>query len=179
MLMCKHSPRTPQQVWLRHFNKKNFISFFYVKIFPISCRGWFVFVAEFVTFLSMSLIVGDKPWRVSLFYTPVSVIYARVTLICTRFSIFHSLYIYLSYLIEKKENKGVDEGEIQGFTIRGLRILPCTNLRGLCVGFTLMRVSTRAHLSYKKQIVMYKIRLIRQYAGKSAPTFFFRSISWI
>jgi len=178
MLICKHPPHTPPRIWLRHFNKKNFVSFFSLKNLPIRCRVWLVFLAELLTYYSMLLIDGVILWRVSLFYTPVTLVYARVSLFCAPFLFFVSLYIYLSYLIEKERNKGLINRDIQLFYMRGLRILTCTNLRGFLLSLAITRALTRAFFSYKKQMVRCEFSLIRQYAGKSAPTLFFWSNSW-
>jgi len=167
-------PRSPPRVRLRRKTTKNVDPGLLGYRFLIGGRGQVKLLADLLFFYS-KLLIGEKfSVRNIVFYALFRCFYTRVTVFCTHSLFLLRLYIYLYYVIEKKENIYREEGEYREFPTRGLRILGCSYLRGLGMPKRLTRDFSAGMFSYKKQMLKHKIWLKRGFAGKSAPTLFFR-----
>ena len=172
-------PRSPPRVRLRRKTTKNVDSDLFGYRFLIGRRGGVKLLADSLLFYSKLLIGETFSVRNIVFYTLFTCFYTLVTLFYTHPSFLLRLYIYLYYVIEKKENIYKEDGEYREFLTRGLSILVVSYLRGLEMPKQLTRDFCAGVFSYKKQMLKPKIWQKRGFAGKSAPTFFFRRCnSW-
>lgn len=171
--MLTHNPPHPPASMPAAFDQKKAKTGFFCGDFYIEQGGRADLAADFISFFYKSLIVGDISWRNLAFYARVSCLCARFLLFSTHRLFLTLLYIFIFYLIEKKEEiikrgRGYRENPV-----RGLRILLCSNLRGLGCVFSLTRAFSAHLYSYKKQILKAFFRQMRGCAGKSAPGPFF------